>query len=154
MMRFLSLTIVAACATAGCASSSSARLSAEELKVIVAIGRAQQKAINAEDVDKIVALYEPDAVSLPPGWKALQGREAIRRFWEGQVTGVDGTGSYDTVLIYGEDQLAYEVGTYTYSFIDSGKTTTRYGKYLTVYRRQPDGFWRIAADTWNFTPAP
>jgi uncharacterized protein (TIGR02246 family) len=140
---------------AACEGTGSISLSAEELAAVQAVGRAQQAAINAEDVGSIVALYTPDAVSLPPGWELLQGREAIRRFWEGQVTGVQGTGSYTTTTITGANDLAYEAGTYTYTYTDTaGVTRTRYGKYLAVLKRQADGSWKLAADTWNFTPPP
>jgi uncharacterized protein (TIGR02246 family) len=155
MRQFLFVGVVAACVITGCQRTSPIPLSPEELDAVRAVGRAQQAAINAEDVDRIVALYAPDAVSLPPGWEALQGHEAIRHFWEGQVTGVQGTGSYTTMVVYGENDVAYEAGTYTYAYTDAaGVALTRHGKFLVVLRRQADGSWKIAADMWNLTPSP
>lgn len=141
--------------TAGCQRPAATPLSAEELEAVKAVGRAYQDAINAEDVNGIVAAFASDGISLPPGWEPLRGRDAIRRFWEGQVTGVDGTGSSTTLAIHGENSLAYDAGTYTYTYTDTaGITQTRHGKFLGVYRKQADGAWKLAADMWNFTPQP
>lgn len=46
-----------------------------------AAGTAFQKAVNAADVDGIVALYRDDAVSYPPDSMVVQGKDAIRKTW-------------------------------------------------------------------------
>ena len=154
-MRFFlfSSVLTASMLTAGCQRPASTSLSAEELEAVKAVGRAYQDAINAEDVDGIVAVFAQDGISLPPGWEPLRGHDEIRRFWEGQVTGVIGAGSSTTMAIYGEGGLAYDAGTYIYTYTDTtGVTRTRYGKFLGVYKKQADGSWKLAADMWNLTP--
>jgi uncharacterized protein (TIGR02246 family) len=46
-----------------------------------AAGKAFQKAVNAGDVDGIVALYRDDAVSYPPDMMVAKGKDAIRKTW-------------------------------------------------------------------------
>jgi uncharacterized protein (TIGR02246 family) len=46
-----------------------------------AAGTAFLKAVNAADVDGIVALYREDAVSYPPDALEAKGKDAIRKTW-------------------------------------------------------------------------
>jgi len=48
-------------------------------------------------------------------------------------------------------ELAYTVGTYSLTMsspIDKKPVTDR-GKYLTVFKKQPDGNWKVVADMAN-----
>ncbi len=46
--------------------------------------------------------------------------------------------------------IAYETGTYALTSTDKkGKATTSKGKYVVVWKKQPDGKWKAAADIWN-----
>jgi ketosteroid isomerase-like protein len=46
--------------------------------------------------------------------------------------------------------LAYTRGAYQLSFKSpQGTQVTDQGKYLTVYRRQPDGSWKAVEDIFN-----
>jgi ketosteroid isomerase-like protein len=52
--------------------------------------------------------------------------------------------------------LAYTVGTYQFTLNNAkGKPVTDRGKYMTVWKKQPDGKWKAVADTNNSDlPAP
>jgi ketosteroid isomerase-like protein len=46
--------------------------------------------------------------------------------------------------------LAYAIGTYTLTMKDSqGKPIADRGKFMEVWKRQPDGKWKAVADTYN-----
>jgi ketosteroid isomerase-like protein len=46
--------------------------------------------------------------------------------------------------------LGYSQGTYDLTFNDpSGKPMTDRGKYLEVWKKQADGSWKCAVDTFN-----
>ena len=48
------------------------------------------------------------------------------------------------------EDLAWEHGTYEFATTDKkGKTTTDKGKYLTVWKKQADGSWKVVADMDN-----
>ena len=52
-------------------------------------------------------------------------------------------------------ELGFTWGTYVATFHNkTGKLITTYGKYMDVWRRQPDGTWRWIADMGNDDPPP
>jgi len=49
--------------------------------------------------------------------------------------------------------LAYSVGNWQLKGKDpSGNEVTRTGKYITVWRKQKDGSWKVVADTGTIDP--
>ena len=51
--------------------------------------------------------------------------------------------------------MGWTWGTYTFSFMDdAGVEQKRYGKYLNIWQRQPDGEWRVVVDMGNSSPPP
>ena len=51
--------------------------------------------------------------------------------------------------------LGWTWGFYEVRFNDAqGHEAISHGKYLTVWRRQPDGAWRVVGDTGNKNPKP
>lgn len=47
-------------------------------------------------------------------------------------------------------ELGYSTGAYEMSFKDpAGKTAMDHGKYLTIWRKQSDGKWKVAYDIFN-----
>jgi ketosteroid isomerase-like protein len=84
-----------------------------------------------------------------------RGRDAIRGGfgrWLSQVRIVDEKLTTEDVLVAGD--VAVETGT-----IDSrvqpkgGSEVNDRGKYMTVWKRQADGSWKIARDIYNASPA-
>lgn len=104
---------------------------------------------NAGDLNKLIEAYAPDAVYMPPHHAAVHGREAIREYLRGPIQHGARDLKYEVTFVKHSGDLAYDVGQYTMHVPhDGGKREDR-GKYLTVWRRQPDGRWLIAADTWS-----
>ena len=51
--------------------------------------------------------------------------------------------------------LAYSLGTWQLKGKDpKGNDVTQTGKYLTVWKKQKDGSWKVVADTGNVDPPP
>jgi ketosteroid isomerase-like protein len=47
-------------------------------------------------------------------------------------------------------ELGYTSGTYDFSMKDaSGKIISDKGKYVTVWKKQADGTWKVLLDTYN-----
>lgn len=101
--------------------------------------------------------YAEDAVIFPPNTAAVQGWDAIQSF----VTAMPASSDFkvDVLEIEGWSDLAYVRGTYSMTYTlpgDSGPTKES-GKYIEVWRRQPDGSWKVIRDIWNSDlpmPAP
>jgi ketosteroid isomerase-like protein len=55
--------------------------------------------------------------------------------------------SIETQDLWSVDDLVYETGQYTYTFTPPGKSATRIGgHYVTIWKRQADGGWKITVD--------
>jgi uncharacterized protein (TIGR02246 family) len=105
---------------------------------------------NAHELDKVVESYAPDAVYLPPHHAAVHGREAIRDYLKGPLAHGATELSYEVTFIRQSGDLAYDVGRYSMTVPQKeGSPRKDRGKYLAVWKRQPDGQWKIAADSWS-----
>ena len=113
---------------------------------IEALTASYQAAARAGNADAIAALYTDDAVLHPANKPAVRGRAAIDAYIATSHA-TPSTLTFTTVDVIASEagDLAYELGTAVWP---DGP-----GKYLTLYRRTPDG-WRIVADTWSHDAPP
>jgi len=110
------------------------------------------KAAAAKDLEQTVAYYSDDAIVLPPNTASATTREAIRNAWKDMLTspGFAITWKPIRVELGKSADLAWVSGTYEVTMNDpTGKPIHDRGKYLEVWKRQPDGNWRCGADMWN-----
>jgi ketosteroid isomerase-like protein len=101
------------------------------------------------DLDAFVAHFTPEGASLAGNAPAARGIEAIRaanqEMFEGPGFALSWVPSSAEVSASGD--LAYTIGSYQLTSNDpAGKPWTRPGKYLTVWKKQPEGGWKVAAD--------
>jgi uncharacterized protein (TIGR02246 family) len=111
-----------------------------------------EKAVSTGDIDGSVNACADDGSVLSQGAPIATGHDAIRKLfgtffsmpeiklgW--QITKAEAARSGD---------MGYTTGTYTMSYKDpSGKTATDHGKYVTVWKKQKDGSWKVAYDIFN-----
>jgi len=51
--------------------------------------------------------------------------------------------------------LGYTYGNYVFTMKDKeGKAISQYGKYMSVWKKQKDGSWKVVVDMGNTSPAP
>ena len=126
-----------------------------------AVGEADaawSKAWAAKDLEGFVSFFAEDAVELQPNVRMLTGKESIRK-WASELMANPGfSGSWQASKAEASrgGDLAYTVGTYQGTLNDAkGKPVTDRGKYVTVWKKQPDGKWKVLVDTGNSDlPAP
>jgi uncharacterized protein (TIGR02246 family) len=117
-----------------------------------------REAAKAKDLDRYVSFYAEDAVLLWPGAPMVTGRAAIREFMRVFLSMPDFSLSFETaqVKVSRTGDFAYTCGTNKVTLVDpNGRKMKDSGKYLTVYRKQSDGTWKVVADMGNSDlPAP
>ncbi len=106
------------------------------------------KAFAEADAAALAAVYDAQGARLNSNGVVVQGRAAIiedvSRFL-GRVGPVEVI--IEIVDLWVIDDLVYETGTWSYRFTPSGQDQqTVGGRYVTVWKRQPGGAWKILAD--------
>src|SRR6202171_6473909 len=128
---------------------------ATDAQTIRNLGNDWQRAIAARDVDKIVALHPPDAISMSSNSPAAMGSTAIRASYAGLVNlpGLS-VAWVPTRIDVVSPTVANEYGTYTLAFDGPQGRVNDRGNYATVWHKI-DGQWRVATDaTVSSTPFP
>ncbi len=108
---------------------------------------------HTRDLDRLVGMYAPDAISIPANHPALRGHEEIRAWYERR------TGDYEMNIVSDCDaidivgDLAVMVGTFrvTRAPEDGVAGLDHGGRWLSVLRKV-DGKWRMWRDM--DTPSP
>ncbi len=106
------------------------------------------KAIAARSVEQTVACYDPEAVTAGSAMFPAQGLAAFRTQWQQMFTqpGFVLTWKLGRVVVLESGTMAYSSGTW--------KTRAGQGPYLAVWRKQPDGKWKVLVDAAWIVPAP
>jgi len=119
---------------------------------------AASRAFAAKDVEASVGFYADDALWLAPNAPMQTGKEAIRKSTSEMMAtpGLALSWQASKVEASRGGDLAYSIGTYQGTMNDAkGKPVTDRGKYVLVWKKQPDGRWKIVADIGNSDlPAP
>jgi ketosteroid isomerase-like protein len=105
-------------------------------------------AING-DVALRLSIWDEDFIQMPPNQPA-RSREEIEK-------GIEKSWASRNVLTFDIDaeeivisvDWAYSRGTYVSDRMVEGNTVRMDGKFLTIFRRQPDGSWKIYRDCFN-----
>jgi uncharacterized protein (TIGR02246 family) len=102
---------------------------------------------DAGDGAAMAALYTDDAMVLPPGGEALEGREAITAFWRGFLESLPGSQvALETIEVHSGDGGAIEVGSWAITGADGEHVD--HGKYIVAWK-YVDGAWRLHRDIFN-----
>ncbi len=143
----LSLTSVA-CQPAAQEAASGA-LSAEDVAAITNTIDSFVRANLASDWAAAAALFTEDAVRMPPNEPVIHGRAAI----EAAMAQIESVTDFTATPLEtdGRDGLGYSRISYsmTYTISDIPEPVSETGKVLVIWRKQADGSWLAAADTWN-----
>lgn len=154
-MRFTThaLLCVLALSLASCARPGPPRQEMDLAQVRQALEAANAKfveAFNRGDAAAVVALYMDDATLLPPNSDMIRGRQGLQDFWSAAMKAGFKDVALTTVEVGGSGDTAYEIGKYSLAIQPEGQERRAdSGKYLVVWKRQADGWWKLQADIWN-----
>lgn len=88
------------------------------------------------------------------GTRLVTGPDAIREFYATQSRGTSLTWRPVYAVVAGSGDLGFTIGeSITTGLGPSGAAVQRFGKYITVWQRQPDRSWKFVIDGGNATPA-
>lgn len=108
-------------------------------------------AMKTGDATAAANAYTDDAIVMSPGAPAWRGRAAIIEGNKGMLAAMtisDASIRTSDLILAGD--YAIETGNYEMMMQPkSGKAMKDIGKYLAVWRRQPDGNWKMIRDIFN-----
>jgi uncharacterized protein (TIGR02246 family) len=128
-----------------------------ELSALRAAANAYSEAATAKDAARVVALYDQDAVMVPPDGDLVEGIEGVRGYRFGFVTtpGVE----LRFELVRAEVARTGDIG-WTLEIVDitinhpDGPPTFDVVRNLLTWKKQTDGSWKVVVDIWNSGPEP
>jgi ketosteroid isomerase-like protein len=98
-----------------------------------------------------MAYYADDAVELPNGAPAIQGKTNISK----TMSFLDDKNNHLTWAPVGADisssaDLGYTYGTFEFRSIGKdGRPSVEHGKYTSIWKKQMDGSWKVVLDMGN-----
>jgi len=110
------------------------------------------KAAQARDLDKAASYYAEDSVFLVDKGALVKGKNSIRMVWKDILAPTAPVLSFTTsfVEVARSGDIGYEYGTAEFTTANKkGKPTVEKAKYVTVWKKQPDGSWKAAVDMDN-----
>lgn len=112
---------------------------------IAAVNRQFEEAARKGDLDRLAALYTPDAMAFPPDGPIVKGRDSIKQMWASvaRQMGLKDV-RLDTLDFEQAGDTGYEVGEATLA----GASGTAVVKFVVVWKKV-DGQWRLHRDIWN-----
>jgi ketosteroid isomerase-like protein len=117
---------------------------------VAAADAAWMKVYHAKDLAKSVAFCDEHASMLVPNTPIATGKDAIAKAIANDFKNDDIAWHVKKVGVARSGELGYTSGTTENTFKDaSGKTVYDKGKYLTVWKKQADGTWKVLFDMFN-----
>ena len=106
------------------------------------------------DIDPLVSLFTDDAIFMPPNDTTVYGKDEIRSWWEEYFDFFRVTSSVQTereVTVAGDQ--AFDRAAFSATIVPKqhGARITDDIRSLIVWRREPDGSWKISHQIWNST---
>lgn len=99
----------------------------------------------------LMANYTDDAIVMMQNEEAWRGREGLDKGFSAflsQMSFKDGAAKTEDVMVAGD--LAVETGAFAWTLqLKSGAEIKDKGKYVTIWKRQADGSWKIVRDINN-----
>jgi uncharacterized protein (TIGR02246 family) len=125
-------------------------------KAIEAANTKSMQAMAKGDVKGAMANYAEDAVVMMPGAPMWKGHAAIvKAMQEFMDTMTVKNPMFHTQDVMVAGNLAVETGTFDWTLEPKGGAAFQEkGKYLTVWKHQPDGSWKIVRDINNSDQPP
>lgn len=102
---------------------------------------------NQGDIATASQVFTLDVRSFPSSLPQVDGQAALTEFWAGLNTRLGVTNvQLTTIVLEDHGDTVFEEGHFVLS---SRQGVLDSGKYLVVWKQQPDGVWKWHRDFWN-----
>jgi ketosteroid isomerase-like protein len=148
--RILLCCAVLLCSFFGCKTQPPPADRAEDERAIRELETEASKAIADKDLDRLVSLYADGAALFYADSPMVAGKDAIRQTWKSIFArpGFAMSAGPLKVVASGSGGLGFSRGFYSMTTKDAnGRPLTDTGEYVVVYKKLPDGRWKIIADS-------
>jgi ketosteroid isomerase-like protein len=148
-----SLLIAAVALLAGCAGAPAVNSQAD-IAAINASSSAYSAAAERGDAVAWLALWDEAGVQMLPNAPARSKEQLVAQVpaqWQARLEASDLKMFVTPLEVQVSGDWAYSRGVYAQEFTNkkTGQKALVDGKFLTVYRRQPEGSWKIYRDCFN-----
>jgi ketosteroid isomerase-like protein len=135
-------------------SAASAPPQTSTLEALAKIRESWVQDLRAKQLEPILKFYAPDAVFLQPTGERIAGSGAIRALFQNIMATFNSDLTLRSRTLDTSGDLAYDSGDFQESLttIATGSKINSQGSYLLIYKRQPDGSWRIVQHAWTGIP--
>jgi ketosteroid isomerase-like protein len=115
---------------------------------LIAADRAFYKSTSEKGLEGWLSWFAEDAVVFPTRGPIVEGLPAIKKLYEETKFSPKGLSwKPKRAIIADSGELGYTYGVASWEQKGAdGKITVHHGKYMTVWRRQDDGSWKVVAD--------
>ncbi len=113
--------------------------------------KAYEAAINSNDTDQVMAMYDKDAEIFQPGIGIVSGRGNIRKWVNDYFKAYKTHWKKVPIMNFVMGEYGFDEGIDTAVDIprDGGKPNHSNCKGILIYKKQKNGEWLIFRDIWN-----
>src|SRR5262249_24533234 len=99
---------------------------------------------------KVAGLYTEDATLLPPASPPIKGLKNIQQYWQSFFDAGASDAKLRVVDVASFGDTAYEIGAFEANLPSpQGGTARAQGKYVVIWKRQPDSSVKLHVDIFN-----
>ena len=122
-----------------------------DVKAIAKLEAQWMEDIRARDLERWVDHYAEDGSMLWPNSPVVTGRDNIRASIKGKIKDPNYSLVWQPEKIETSDRMAYVRGKYILTRTErkTQEPVSDQGKYLTIYRKEADGAWKVIEDIGN-----
>ena len=141
-------------------SGSKTPVAQDARKAVDAVNQEIVRACQQRDFDATAVLWADDGVDLLPGLPPMVGKARISAWLDSLRPQVEGTKmryctiEWQDIQIHGDVAYEWGINRQLIEYPPPRKSAPNEGKILYILRRQPDGQWKVALESWNSSPQP
>ena len=103
-----------------------------------------------KNADSIIAFYDDKAYHIDQHGNIHRGKEVLRKLWADELSKADYsmTWQFSEAYVAQAGDIGYMAGSYDLTITSQdGKKRKYNGSYLTIWKKQSDGSWKVLVDS-------